>query len=246
MIVNKGFTLIELMIVIAIIGIMSIIALPIYSDYVTKVRLTEALFIHQSIVKNLDAEFKSGGAEAIWNLLYSFCIDTPEVTSFSGKSFACSTEKNNGSHAGMNFGYLSVNVPTDGSSVGIVFGNFLQEDYSTDKIKTFESISLSDDYQSSNIRYYPKGRNTEKTVFYLMNFVKYSENTPDNRRLKISRSSGGDYFAQPNRWHCMFGLSLPLISNLSASNRVRPAGCDLTAVINGEFASNTNAIDEKN
>lgn len=40
---NKGFTLIELMIAVAIVGILAALAVPTYNDYTTRARISEAL-----------------------------------------------------------------------------------------------------------------------------------------------------------------------------------------------------------
>ena len=56
MLFNKGFTLIELMIVVAIIGILAAIALPAYQDYTVRAKVSE-IMIAASAMKNSVAEF---------------------------------------------------------------------------------------------------------------------------------------------------------------------------------------------
>jgi type IV pilus assembly protein PilA len=84
---QKGFTLIELMIVVAIIGILAAVALPAYQDYTVRARVTEGLQLGSAGKLAVAETFAARGGVALTGCTATTCLASDTTANDFGFKF---------------------------------------------------------------------------------------------------------------------------------------------------------------
>lgn len=124
---QKGFTLIELMIVVAIIGILSAIAIPAYQDYIARSQVAEAITLSSKYKIEISSHYSQNGTcPTLANLGLNTGTEgggkyIESVAMITQANSICATEftfKNSGTSTGIKNKHLTIAMISQTNDLG--------------------------------------------------------------------------------------------------------------------------------